>query len=146
MLTQACFYTSHLISYFSWLRCQSCNISHDDVVPRCDSTCWSCGVCCVWSSCIILSQTLKKDYILWLDFLSSWNLKSQPVARGKSSMLIMLLFNVQIFTNMASFFKLHQFSLCLTQVSSHKKHCIKPGAVAMLLTICCRVIFSYLLH
>lgn len=47
MLAQACFYTSHLISYFFWLRCQSCNISHDGVVPRGDSTRWSCGVCCL---------------------------------------------------------------------------------------------------
>lgn len=67
-------------------------------------------MCCVWNSCMILSQTMKKDYILCLGFLSSWNLKSQPVARDKSSMLIMLLFNIQSFLNAASSFKLHQFS------------------------------------
>lgn len=105
MLALACFCTSHLISYVFWLLCQSCNISHNDVVPKCDFTRWSRGVCCVCSSCEILSQTLKKDCILWLDFLNSWNLKSQPVARGKSSMLIMVLFHIQLFMNTASFLK-----------------------------------------
>lgn len=140
MLAQACFYTSHLISYFSWLLCQSCSISHDGVVPRCASTRWSCGACCVWSSCTILLQTLKKEYILWLDFLSSWNLKSQPVARGKSSMLIVLFFNIQIFTITVSFVVSCVHSHIMPYSGQQPQHALQK--VAMLRTICCTVFFQ----